>query len=374
MTVTARITGKVLVGLRPAMAGLLIAGVLAGLVGCIPSGPPTPPIVTPVETTPEPTPSPTPKVEPASVQEILQAVMDNQTLTSAEKDFITSSFLPVFEQNAQYLEGSGLASRLQGLRIEYDRNPGGCKWASQSRGCIYGQYDDGDNTVTMYNGNNFAESTHAKAEGPGTSGAGTFLHEMLHVMGELPPWVANAYSSPLEGANDLLTREYFGRHSGNTSYDKDVIMACILAELFGADPIREAFFQRSASSLRQYLQDAAQVSSGSAASTVRNIFDHLVVLGETRNSAQLDADVAGVPVLAQRYDSPVVKVYRSMLTGKDLTGWLNPGESFVKVDIAYFNPDNPDKLSFGSHAVATIKAKDGSTRTIMPDYVPQREG
>ena len=120
---------------------------------------------------------------PYNFQEVEAAIDGNQNLSDEEKTFIKNLKF-YFDENHNYMDMDKIISRLQNLKIEYNREK--CK-----NTVVTGEYQYETGIITMYNTDSYANCNKI-----------VLLHEVMHVM-----QMYNTNKLTLELSNELATRE-----------------------------------------------------------------------------------------------------------------------------------------------------------------------
>ena len=322
----------------------------------------TPTSSTTVITSDKPTQTPSIDQAQKAWQEIIQAINENPNLTQEEKDGISNinGIETLVKQNAQYIMPviNDVKSRMRELKLQFEPNCDSKLFPKLPKNSqILATNMIGDNTVCFYKVSNFQEAIKKDPM--------TVVHEILHSTGILL-FLGNNYevnpngdiNSTLEGLNDLFRREYAGEdYNGqhNTYYDRAVITAKILLEVFGTDTIKSAFFSETMDPLTKYaMQQDPSINYDTATTTVHKFINDIELTCKSKNSATLLQDLETMPFLKGQNDNELLNLYINMETGKNLPFKLKAGEIASGVDISYLNPDNPDHMPYHTDVKDTV--------------------
>lgn len=164
---------------------------------------------------------------------IIKSVMENENLKQEEKQFIINTYKDVFEyigNNSKIApeKVDELCERMATLKIKYNKQDDGYINDKDFPGIkIAGMYYEDENSIEIYNGENFEDSNcHS-----------VLSHEIHHAIGSLGKirWITM-------WLNEGYTEMYNPRPSG--AYKNNQLFIMILEEIYGEDFIKEAYYNQ----------------------------------------------------------------------------------------------------------------------------------
>lgn len=250
-----------------------------------------------------------------NIQIIIDAINDNENLSSEEKEYIIQNNLPIWEKNEKYLNFDKLALRYKNLTISYSNDSKQKVYRNTYAEEAAGYYVHGTELVGHYNGSmkylshiSLFNSTNFEE----VENSDTFKHELNHINGDFTDCTLLN-----EGYNQLIIK------STEEVYINEQLMAILFSETFGRDVMNEGYFGFDLSNaITNKIVEITGRDNAVVNDEVYNLLEDtqnlLLETGEyTKNG---DAEIKNNKELVQKYEKFYEKLseYHKIINGKTI--------------------------------------------------------